>query len=40
MSLRLTIPWPVALQQSSPPLRQPETILDQKSYFEEAKTIK
>ena len=30
MSLRLVIPWPVALQQSSPPLHQPTKILNQK----------
>src|SRR5437016_7177767 len=28
MSLRLVIPWRVALQQSSPPLHQPQTILN------------
>jgi hypothetical protein len=27
MSFRLVIPWPVALPQSRPPLRQPGTIL-------------
>src|SRR2546429_4677531 len=30
MSLRLAIPWRVALQQSSPPLHQPGVILKQK----------
>ena len=34
MSLKLAIPWRVALQQSSPPLRQPPEILNQKLYFE------
>ena len=29
MSLRLVIPWRVALQQSSPPLHQPTQILNQ-----------
>jgi len=30
MSLRLVIPWRVALQQSSPPLHQPTEILNEK----------
>src|SRR6478672_10955 len=34
MSLRLVIPWRVALQQSSPPLHQPTEILNQKCYCE------
>src|SRR5256885_15749448 len=34
MSLRLVIPWRVALQQSSPPLHQPATILNQEQWFE------
>ena len=34
MSLRLVIPWPVALQQSSPPLHQPTEILMQNWKFE------
>jgi len=34
MSLRLVIPWRVALQQSSPPLRQPTEILNQIRLFE------
>src|SRR6185369_2517463 len=34
MSLRLVIPWRVALQQSSPPLHQPTKILNQKCYCE------
>src|SRR6266436_9888563 len=34
MSLRLVIPWRVALQQSSPPLHQPLTILKKKKTFE------
>jgi hypothetical protein len=34
MSLRLVIPWRVALQQSSPPLHQPTEILNEKRYFE------
>src|SRR5271170_5732915 len=31
MSLRLAIPWRVALQQSPPPLRQPETLWQRRS---------
>ena len=34
MSLRLAIPWRVALQQSPPPLRQPRTIVEEKRGFE------
>ncbi|CAN5693219.1 hypothetical protein BH20ACI3_BH20ACI3_41800 [soil metagenome] len=34
MSLRLVIPWRVALQQTSPPLHQPTEILKQKCQFE------
>src|SRR5260370_8407678 len=34
MSLRLVIPWRVALQQSPPPLHQPGTILNKESCFE------
>ena len=33
MSLRLAIPWRVALQQSPPPLRQPRTIVAKKRLF-------
>src|SRR3989442_15151220 len=35
MSLRLVIPWRVALQQSSPRLHQPATILMEKKEFEQ-----
>src|SRR5687768_3990506 len=34
MSLQLVIPWRVALQQSSPSLRQPTEILKQRCWFE------
>jgi putative transposase len=39
MSLRLVIPWRVALQQSSPPLRQPMRILQQRGPFEKTNII-
>jgi len=32
MSLRLVIPWRVALQQSPPPLRQPRVIVGQERF--------
>src|SRR5260370_15586659 len=34
MSLRVVIPWRVALEQSSPPLHQPGTILNKERCFE------
>src|SRR5438876_7590178 len=40
MSLRLVIPWRVALQQSSPPLHQPATILMEKKEFEQQNLLK
>src|SRR5213593_954564 len=39
MSLRLVIPWQVALQQSSPPLHRPVTILGENKKFEKRKSF-
>src|ERR1700681_4320537 len=39
MSLRLAIPWRVALQQSPPPLRQPMVILRKRNLFEKRKSF-
>jgi len=39
MSLRLVIPWRVALQQSSPPLHQPMAILNEEPEFEKFKIL-
>jgi Integrase core domain len=39
MSLRLAIPWRVALQQSPPPLHQPMVILRKRSLFEKRKSF-
>ena len=40
MSLQLVIPQRVALQQSSPPLHQPATILMEKKEFEQQNLLK
>src|SRR5215831_19231162 len=40
MSLRLVIPWRVALQQSSPPLHQPKAILQESRNFGKDQIIK
>src|SRR6185369_11156931 len=39
MSLRLVIPWRVALQQSSPPRHQPMAILNEEPEFEKFKIL-
>src|SRR5450631_1292965 len=39
MSLRLAIPWRVALQQSPPPLRQPRTIVAKVRLFKGVEII-
>src|SRR5271170_7945828 len=39
MSLRLVIPWRVALQQSPPPLHQPRTIMMEQKRFEQEKSL-
>src|ERR1044071_9426 len=39
MSLRLVIPWRVALQQSSPPLHKPMAILNEEPEFEKFKIL-
>src|SRR5215471_9044770 len=39
MSLQLVIPWRVALQQSSPPLHQPVTILKQMKQVEKGNLL-